>query len=284
MICFEPVSQATEVPCACNVVYCIRCWDRSLAHSFNASGQATCPTCRGRVCVDFDAEKGCLVFSREVASFPTDLGVQQAMDKLRQQARPTQIRLLRQHGVANPALQEMVQDPERQLRKFSVAQLKEQIISLGGRVDDCLEKEDLARRLLEHAGDTDVLAGVLGTAWANVVKIAPSCVCGCALERVSGMERARRVIEKVLPAASPGSQIFLNALERLTSSGSVCFCDLCGELVPLKNPVWTCQNGNSTILHTASYDVCDRCFVDSACGRNDLTTVSHEAPAVMRLD
>jgi len=63
-ICFEEAGRAVELPCACNVAYCAQCWDRALAQSFNVSGDATCPTCRTPICVDFDPDKLCLVFLR----------------------------------------------------------------------------------------------------------------------------------------------------------------------------------------------------------------------------
>ena len=68
-ICMEPLDarDVVALPCACAVAYCFRCWDRALASSFNARGQASCPTCRVAVDVDFDADarggEGALVFS-----------------------------------------------------------------------------------------------------------------------------------------------------------------------------------------------------------------------------
>ena len=73
-ICMEPLDarDVVDLPCACAVSYCFRCWDRALASSFNARGQASCPTCRVAVDVDFDADarngEGALVFS--VAAAP----------------------------------------------------------------------------------------------------------------------------------------------------------------------------------------------------------------------
>lgn len=65
VICFEPINESTVLPCDCKVPYCLRCWDRSLAASFNAGTGARCPTCRTPVRVDFDANECRLKFSRE---------------------------------------------------------------------------------------------------------------------------------------------------------------------------------------------------------------------------
>ena len=43
------------------------------------------------------------------------------------------------------------------------------------------------------------------------------------------------------------------------SSGIV--CDLCDEQLPFNTPVFVCGNGDSTILHPTTYDVCEDCFV-----------------------
>ena len=69
-ICFDSIGEdAIPLPCSCRVPYCLACWDRSLAVSFNDTGHARCPTCRTPVRVDFDPEaaggRGRLVFTRE---------------------------------------------------------------------------------------------------------------------------------------------------------------------------------------------------------------------------
>jgi len=86
-ICFEAITARTTLPCACNVDYCLRCWDRSLAASFNSGESARCPTCRTSVRVDFDAAEGCLVFSRESEDPPanTESAIQDELEQLRQQ-------------------------------------------------------------------------------------------------------------------------------------------------------------------------------------------------------
>eukprot|EP00929_Paragymnodinium_shiwhaense_P040787 TRINITY_DN21241_c1_g1_i1.p1 TRINITY_DN21241_c1_g1~~TRINITY_DN21241_c1_g1_i1.p1 ORF type:complete len:303 (+),score=63.65 TRINITY_DN21241_c1_g1_i1:122-1030(+) len=115
-ICFEAIGAqlGTKLPCRCVVGYCCRCWDRALAQSFNVAGKARCPSCREPVRVDFDPERCCLVFSVERQDATDAVEVQpgwsseqrQALEtaaireRLIEQARPAQIRLLQQLSVA----------------------------------------------------------------------------------------------------------------------------------------------------------------------------------------
>jgi len=284
-ICFEEVSTQMTLPCTCNVVYCAQCWDRSLAQSFNAYGQARCPTCRGPICVDFDPEEVCLVFSRASAPLSTDLeglGVHDArtvkeqskndaVQKLRQQALPAQVRLLQKHGWRHPGLKEMASAPEVELRRMPVSELSQHMATLGGSsVDssspqgtDC-EKEELVRCLAQKK---EVMCRVLGERLASLTEELPACVCGSSLIRVSGEERTMRCCDKMamLSGFARDSNNYRMVFERLTVlQRSICFCDLCGESVPTANSVWTCKNGDTTILHATSYDVCDECFMKYA--------------------
>lgn len=282
-ICFEDVDNQIELPCSCKVVYCAQCWDRSLAQSFNAYGQARCPTCRLPICVDFDAERVCLVFSRATELLSNDLegldvvnarqvkeaSKTDAVKKLRQQALPAQVRLLQNHGRRHPGLNEIAQSVEGQLRRMTVDELKQHIKMIGASSDDCLEKEDLVLCILENK---QMLGRVLGEKFTELTDELPACVCGSSLIRVSGEERTMRCCDKMpmLSGAPRDSSNYRNVFERLASlQSSICFCDLCGESVPTANAVWTCKNGDTTILHATSYDVCDECFMKySACGES----------------
>jgi len=280
-ICFEEAEQTTELPCTCNVTFCSQCWDRALAQSFNSSGQAKCPTCRGPVCVDFDPDRVCLVFSR--ATPPSQLtssgglhdvdprmsreaSKTEAVQKLRQQALPAQVRLLQNHGMCHPSLKEMVRTPEVQLWRMSVAELKHHIASAGSSSEGCLEKHDLVRRLLQEATAKQVMGRVLGEQLASVSEELPACVCGSSLVRVSGAERAMRCCDKMplLSGVPRGTPHYQAVFDRFSMQSSICFCDLCGNSVPIANAVWTCKNGDTTILHATSYDVCDECFMRHA--------------------
>lgn len=286
-ICFESLYQEIALPCSCKVSYCARCWDRSLAQSLNSCGQARCPTCRAIVHVDFDTDRACLVFSRELDPFVFELstagpedfkrvleGRAHAIGTLREKARPAQIRLLEQHGLAHPEFHDIVDRFDIHLFGLSIAELSTSILSLGGAIVDCSEKTDLVKRLQDivNSGDQQAiaehgresrLAHVLGSAFVTASREAPKCVCGSFLKRVSGRERACMCLRGL----SPGSPGFEEAFNRVTmGDSSGCFCDLCTENVPLSSYVWTCENENSTVLHATSYDVCDGCFLRFTCG------------------
>jgi len=274
-ICFEEASQTTQLPCNCNVVYCVQCWDRSLAQSFNASGQARCPTCRTTVCVDFDPERVCLVFSRAPPPSTTsshdsdpfrETSKTRDVQKLRQQALPAQVRLLQNHGIRHSSLKEMVLAPEVHLLRMSESELKYRCALVWASTEDCLEKEDLIRRLLEEATRKQEMGRVLGEQLASLTEELPACVCGSSLVRVSGAERTMRCCDKMpqLSGIPRSSNIYQTVFERFTTQTSICFCDLCGSSVPTANAVWTCKNGDTTILHATSYDVCDECFMRHA--------------------
>lgn len=105
-ICFEPLVSrggAITLPCDCKTDYCSLCWDRALAASMSACGQALCPSCRCGLQVDFNPDHGCLRFVRKPAGehAPDDW-----RRRLYEQAKPRQIRLLKEYGEqkANDAL------------------------------------------------------------------------------------------------------------------------------------------------------------------------------------
>jgi len=241
-ICFEPIEHKTDMPCACKIDYCRHCWDRALAHSINACGRAQCPSCRCPVRVDFDAESGSLLFSRveessiDPAADP-EVAYRSARDRLIEQARPAQVRILQQYGVAHP--------------------LSPLTRTLG------IDEVTLAVRCEQTRLE-------LGLA-------APNCVCGGFLERVSRRERAGRICQWQVPQCPPrGSFEFERVVDLILARlGSPASCDLCGE--PIESAVWTCENGDDTILHTNAYDVCDGCFIRYC---YDIDLPRREAPAL----
>lgn len=286
-ICFEPISDLTALPCSCKVSYCPRCWDRALAQSFNACGQGRCPTCRGPVRVDYDAERGQLHFSRETEDLTygheeeclasgsqagagdgssqgrvSHLGKakqirearQKAICRLTEQALPAQVRILERYGSAHPELRSM----EETLRGLCVSELKNHIKTLGGSAAGCLEKEELVTRLKEVAGGGAALVAY----WASCSGTAPTCVCGSSLEHVGGRDRARRFYGKTFSGAD-----LERILDRVATTSVI--CDLCEESVAISSSVWTCESGDSTILHATAYDVCDACFARHACGGSE---------------
>lgn len=229
-ICFETIDQATKLPCACKASYCTRCWDMSLAHSFNVCHRAQCPSCRSVVRVDFHAEDLSLSFSKDTEDsdeHPAE-PANVRRSRLLEQARPAQVRILEQYGGVRPFL----------------------------RLADEPDPETFEERVAEAALDP------------------PQCVCGSSLIYVSYEERLRRCLLLRWPSVQSGTPQFENLLNNVLQSNDPCFyCDLCGEYWR-SGRVWTCENGNNTILHTNAYDVCEICFARYACGRVTAAPVS----------
>merc|ERR1719203_325311 len=238
-ICFDLIVQRPPLPCNCRVDYCLCCWDRCLLQSFWSVGQARCPTCRTPVHVDFDADLGGLVFSRETAEF-TDRSSQ--VKRLLQQVLPAQVKILQRYGVANPALQEIARaaDAPESLARFSTEDMRHHITALGGSTDGCPE-EGLAMRLRDALGGSASTLASFWAARAGGVQESPKCVCGAPL--------VRSTVEDRLTCVSMRAQY------------QYLICDLCDQPVGLQSVVWSCTLGTSTILHANAYDVCDSCFV-----------------------
>lgn len=264
VICFNQISRtAVDLPCACQVDYCEGCWERALAQSFNSCGQARCPTCREPVCVDFDAKRSRLTYSRQLHSI-ADVATYriEAMQKLREQALPAQVDILRRYGRRHTHLGIIARTPETKIVQMSIAELRRCIEELGGSPALCVEKIDLVNRLLLACKEPLLRAQLLGSDLASACVEAPLCVCGSSLEWVSGEERVNRCCDNVLQGESRDSARFQMIRENLAATQeSICFCDLCNTPIPFTHPVWTCQNSNSTILHASSYDVCAACFM-----------------------
>eukprot|EP00747_Dinoflagellata_sp_TGD_P035991 gnl/TRDRNA2_/TRDRNA2_138204_c2_seq3.p1 gnl/TRDRNA2_/TRDRNA2_138204_c2~~gnl/TRDRNA2_/TRDRNA2_138204_c2_seq3.p1 ORF type:complete len:334 (+),score=55.72 gnl/TRDRNA2_/TRDRNA2_138204_c2_seq3:52-1002(+) len=101
-ICFESLESkggAVKVPCDCQVSYCSDCWDRALAESTNATGEARCPSCRALTEVEYHPTADRMVFTRA----PADGLSRDWQDRLYELARPKQVELLRCHGADEAA-------------------------------------------------------------------------------------------------------------------------------------------------------------------------------------
>lgn len=170
-ICFDELLDADRIslPCQCRVEYCLRCWDRALACSFNDSGRAQCPTCRSPVRVDFDAAaaggRGRLVFSSERDSFASSSRSRsEVVNRLAEQAAPIMTRNLREYGANHPTLRPSARNPESLLRSRPVRELKALLRTMaGGAADETsVEKADIIERIRECAiDDVELLAVVL---------------------------------------------------------------------------------------------------------------------------
>uniref|UniRef100_A0A7S2GV45 RING-type domain-containing protein n=1 Tax=Alexandrium andersonii TaxID=327968 RepID=A0A7S2GV45_9DINO len=237
-ICFNSVAHPADLPCACKADYCTSCWDRALAQSFNTCGRARCPTCRMPVRVDFDADTGRLIFSKDSEPELPPGARECALSRLGEQARPAQERLLRQYGDSLPADFKRTRESLR-----AMSDMKDEAGAL--RVRSCAES--FASRCMEEAPEP------------------PQCVCGQRLERISCSERAVRYCQMLVPHVSPGTEAFDRVLQKVAATGPA-YCDLCQEGIPPGGAVWTCELGNRTILHANAFDICDSCFARHSLG------------------
>ena len=96
-VCFEdlPAGGVAVLPCVCRIPYCHSCWDRALNTKFDTTGRAECPSCRSSMRADFNVETGQLVFTKLAAAGHTEALDANMRDRLYEQARPRQLRLLR---------------------------------------------------------------------------------------------------------------------------------------------------------------------------------------------
>ncbi|KAL1508650.1 hypothetical protein AB1Y20_004746 [Prymnesium parvum] len=272
-ICFEvlPAESQLPLPCRCPVPYCSHCWDRSLAAAINDSGRARCPTCRCPVRVDFDPQANGLHGRLLFSSDPTDAAAAETraefVNRLAAQAAPLMTRLLRAYGDEHPHLRALAHDPRAALGHRSVGELKAMLRSADGSPAGCVEKADLIERLLLQFGGAHELAACCVAAEEredDPAAVRLHCVCGGMMKRLDGRERCRQLF---------AGQLEPEVLEQLldaqmtSAAGSFVVCDLCDKEISPHSPVYTCSNGDSTILHPTTYDVCSACFLHYAIER-----------------
>ena len=281
-ICFCEISDAEKIslPCQCRVPYCLSCWDRSLAAAFNDSGAARCPTCRTQVQVDFDPEarNGCgsLVFS--VATEGNIESRSAVVNRLAEQAAPLMARKMRQFGEEHSCLRATIRDPAGELRKLPISTLRAMLSQVGSSASDLVEKEEMVTQLV----DSQIGNGMSMLAWlactADDATSAGSgstsgiggessagrlhCVCGGRLARLSGRERYRQLFSSQEPQlTSEHVEFLLDHLLQMPEPVSCVVCDLCDRQLSPSSPVFSCGNGERTIVHPTTYDVCENCFV-----------------------
>mmetsp|Transcript_21826 Transcript_21826/g.49699 ORF Transcript_21826/g.49699 Transcript_21826/m.49699 type:complete len:303 (+) Transcript_21826:149-1057(+) len=89
---------------------------------------------------------------------------------------------------------------------------------------------------------------------------APSCVCGGEFICLPLRQRVHRLVE---PHDDSGTLLYSGrrlSVDFLIKAGTIT-CDLCGARQREENTkVWTCVNGQATVLHAHSYDVCLQCY------------------------
>lgn len=64
-----------------------------------------------------------------------------------------------------------------------------------------------------------------------------------------------------MPFIASESYLPLPPCASLLAAASCVVCDLCDEHLSYSMAVYTCDNGERTILHPTTYDVCEACFV-----------------------
>lgn len=227
--------------------------------------------------VDFDLSLNQLVFSRASLAFRyagtryvggsyayEDPQADDWQQRLYEQAKPTQIHLLRQFGGRAPeslggvAVQPWGPWPRpvgldpQQLTGEPQAEQPEASSASGS----------LARSSTDSEGETDYAL--------------PRCICGSSLHHVSVHERVRAFVTEEAPVPPPH-----NFVDRLLANPPI-FCDICDRRLAPGNGVWTCENGGRTVLHAAAYDVCEACFAFHVHGDTSLAVSSYRDPARLR--
>jgi len=193
---------------------------------------------------------------------------QDSITRLRHQAQPAQIKYLQRFADANPSLKDIRQKASETLATASSAELKRFMEVTSVDTEGCIEKADLIARLLEKMDAVNLCC-----TWASFKCSAPKCVCGSSFQRIDGVERFKNSLGD--RARNIPHEDIERRLQQLMRQGhSIVICDICEQNVPLASDsfVWTCENKNSTILHATSFDICDRCFIDSACSKAENPT------------
>lgn len=246
-ICFES-GFFVSLPCRCQTNYCASCWDRSLATSVVVRGRAQCPTCRTAFRVDVDSVSHCGHLVPVLVADSSGTNSTEWRSHLYSKARPVQINLLRTYGEAVAARTEA--------QGFDPVGKSEQ---------DAYRGEVAPSRVSSEPAE---MSGPVAFAGEPEDSLKPSCVCGASLERVTRRTRILRMMEDTDPGWQQSLGDPEGFLDRMTSSALVT-CDLCDSVATSSGAVWTCQNGTHTVLHPASYDVCEKCFgLHSGFGRS----------------
>lgn len=185
---------------------------------------------------------------------------QGTIERLRHQASPVQVKLLQHYGKTNPSLLEVHGNAREVLKNSSISELKTFLQEAGVDRSGCLEKSDLVNQLVENSHSSRI-----SSLWASQQCSPPKCVCGCSFSLVSGLDRFKMMIKDDRDSLS--AEAIELALQQRVWMFVV--CDICESSVPLgrNSRVWTCENRTSSILHATSYDICETCFVQSACVR-----------------
>jgi len=85
------------------------------------------------------------------------------------------------------------------------------------------------------------------------------CVCGGALERLGLHARVCKLVEPKDESGVLRHNGQNYTVDTLIHMGAIT-CNLCDSKVGVHDEVWTCENGQNTVLHAHSYDICINCL------------------------
>jgi hypothetical protein len=184
---------------------------------------------------------------------------QSAITRIRQQAMPVQLNLLKQYGRANPSMLDIHANPRAFMKAYIqvfMNDIQAFMKAAGVDVGGFLTQSDMISHLTEN-----VDAARISSVWASRACPPPKCVCGSTFRRLSGVERFRMYCNTTSEYLSDDG-----ISQRLPRFRQLICCDICSENVPLHdNFVWMCDNRHSSMVHARSYDICEKCFADAAC-------------------
>lgn len=151
-------------------------------------------------------------------------------------------------------------DPDIQRLKFNKMEFAEKDLEMRQRLQE--QTKPFQIQLLEQFGSIEEFYAAEPRG--------PLCVCGCRLVCITVWERVLGFVAECLGVAREDAEKhdrvteltakFLNGYHEVPIT-----CDICQSLSGSKRldadgRVWTCQGGNTTLLHGRSYDVCESCY------------------------
>lgn len=108
----------------------------------------------------------------------------------------------------------------------------------------------------------------------------PACVCGNQLSRCSMQDRLYtfKAGQYGITVEAAKTDADLASYVQKCLEGSLKMpitCDICDEKPFPTEDVWTCKAGSDSLLHSLSYDVCDRCYSEHVFGKKSSLDAKH---------
>lgn len=207
IICRVEEAEEFGRPCNCQGAMCIGCFDKSLAKSFNNTGQMRCPTCRCGIKVDFDSETGKPTFSLD----PVDQHPDNTRCRITRQLRPYHVRLFQEFGLANPL--PWHEDNDVALNQAIITRLHTEF----SRPPSCVCGSTLKRISLQ---ERQQLFLEQAEAWAFSERLSPVLQHGVSI--VCDMCESR-----ITSDGSPGVWVCENKDNTITHATSLDICETC---------------------------------------------------------